>query len=298
MFELRRLSSLYRLWTFLMFFCANPSAWLFFSHCKAVESIKSDKEGWVGSDGSSKRLQSLIFHRKWRIHCVGPKGGNFWKTLLEEKGSEKVQEGGSQCVLTPDDINIQDQRSSHAGGQQKKCSKYLKKENHNHNPSQSAHPPIPKWKIIFFIDFPKHSKFVFFTNTWTVQCTAIYFDQPKKIQTKHISGKRDGLFFFPAAAADQVDGWAVTGQCPLMVTVKSEQKTTRGLGETNKTIEISYMSSQDRMYLVSSTLACQDPISFNMFMYYLCIMLIILIYKMYTIFPMTYKVLRALHIFS
>ena len=24
----------------------------------------------------------------------GPKGGNFWKTLLEEKGSEKVQEGG------------------------------------------------------------------------------------------------------------------------------------------------------------------------------------------------------------
>ena len=72
----------------------------------------------------------------------------------------------------------------------------------------------------------------------------------------YLGKKRRTVCFFPAAA-DQVDGCAVTGQCPLMVTVKSEQKTTRGLGETNKTIEISYMSSQDRMYLVSSTLACQ-----------------------------------------
>ena len=198
MFELRRLSSLYRLWTFLMFFCANPSAWLFFSHCKAVESIKSDKEGGVGSDGSSKRLQSFIFHRKWSIRCASPKGGNFWKTLLEEKGSEKVQEGGSQCVLTPDDINIQDQRSSMQAANRKNVQNIwtkriiiiiiirLKVRIHL----------LQNEKIIFFIDFPKHSKFAFFTNTWTVQCTAIYFDQSKKIQTKHISGKRDGLFVF------------------------------------------------------------------------------------------------------
>ena len=92
------------------------------------------KVGWVQMD-PVKDCKVLFFTEK---------GGNFWKILLEEKGSEKVQEGGSQCVLTPDDINIQDQRSSHAGGQQKKCSKYLNKENHNHNPPESAHPPIPK----------------------------------------------------------------------------------------------------------------------------------------------------------
>ena len=253
MFELRRSAV-----NLFNFFCANPSAWLFFSHCKAVESIKSDKEGGVGSDGSSKRLQSFIFHRKWRILCDGPKGGNFWKTLLEEKGSEKVQEGG-RSVCWPQMTSIFKTRGA---------------------PMQAANRKnvqnILRKRIIITIRlkvrihlFQNQKSFFFYWISKTFQICFFFYEHlncamhrdlfwsTKEDPNKTYLGKKRRTVFFPAAAADQVDGWAVTGQCPLMVTVKSEQKTTRGLGETNKTIEISYMSSQDRMYLVSSTLACQ-----------------------------------------
>ena len=178
-------------------------------------------------------------------------------------------------MLTPDDINIQDQRSSHAGSQQKKCSKYFKKENHNHNPPQSAHSPIPKSKIIFFLlNFQNIPNLLLFLRTLEL-CNAprsILINQRRSKQNISREKETDCLFF--PAAADQVDGCAVTGQCPLMVTVKSEQKTTRGLGETNKTIEISYMSSQDRMYLVSSTLACQRY-NIQFLSIYLCIIYVL-----------------------
>ena len=134
--------------------------------------------------------------------CDGPKGGNFWKTLLEEKGSEKVQEGGSQCVLTPDDINIQDQRSSHAGSQQKKCSKYFKKENHNHNPPQSAHSPIPKSKIIFFLlNFQNIPNLLLFLRTLEL-CNAprsILINQRRSKQ--NISREKETDCFFSSSSS-------------------------------------------------------------------------------------------------
>ena len=124
-----------------------------------------------------------------------------WKLLenpIRRKRVWKSTRGGSQCVLTPDDINIQDQRSSHAGSQQKKCSKYFKKENHNHNPPQSAHSPIPKSKIIFFLlNFQNIPNLLLFLRTLEL-CNAprsILINQRRSKQNISREKETDCFFF-------------------------------------------------------------------------------------------------------
>ena len=67
------------------------------------------KVGWVQMD-PVKDCKVLFFTEKGGYVVLVPRVETFGKSFWRK--NEKVQEGGSQCVLTPDDINIQDQRSS------------------------------------------------------------------------------------------------------------------------------------------------------------------------------------------
>ena len=141
-----------------------------------------------------------------------------WKLLenpIRGKRVWKSTRGGSQCVLTPDDINIQDQRSSHAGGQQKKCSKYLKKENHNQNPPQSAHPPIPKSKIIFLLIFQNIPNLLFLRTLELCNAPqSILINQRRSKQNISREKETDCLFF---SSSSSWSSWWLSGDRPMPI---------------------------------------------------------------------------------
>ena len=141
-----------------------------------------------------------------------------WKLLenpIRGKRVWKSTRGGVAVCVDPRWHQYSRPEELHAGGQQKKCSKYFKKENHNHNPPKSPHPPIPKWKIIFLLIFQNIPNLLFLRTLELCNAPrSILINQRRSKQNISREKETDCLFF---SSSSSWSSWWLSGDRPMPI---------------------------------------------------------------------------------